>query len=42
MSIVRVTIGGGDISSHTTLELLQAGHEVVVLDKLCNSSGCEN
>ncbi|MDO9622571.1 MAG: UDP-glucose 4-epimerase GalE [Pseudomonas sp.] len=33
-----VTGGAGYIGSHTVLELLQAGHEVVVLDNLCNSS----
>lgn len=32
-----VTGGAGYIGSHTTLELLQAGHEVVVVDNLCNS-----
>lgn len=33
-----VTGGVGYIGSHTTLALLQAGHAVVVLDNLCNSS----
>ncbi|OPK10892.1 UDP-glucose 4-epimerase GalE [Pseudomonas sp. VI4.1] len=33
-----VTGGAGYIGSHTTLALLQAGYEVVVLDNLCNSS----
>lgn len=33
-----VTGGAGYIGSHTVLELLQAGHEIVVLDNLCNSS----
>lgn len=33
-----ITGGAGYIGSHTTLVLLQAGHEVVVLDNLCNSS----
>jgi UDP-glucose 4-epimerase len=37
MSIL-VTGGAGYIGSHTTLALLQAGFEVVVLDNLCNSS----
>lgn len=35
---ILVTGGAGYIGSHTTLALLQAGHEVVVLDNLCNSS----
>ncbi|MDH4568444.1 UDP-glucose 4-epimerase GalE [Pseudomonas sp. BN414] len=33
-----VTGGAGYIGSHTTLALLADGHEVVVLDNLCNSS----
>lgn len=35
---ILVTGGAGYIGSHTTLALLQAGHQVVVLDNLCNSS----
>jgi UDP-glucose 4-epimerase len=35
---ILITGGAGYIGSHTTLALLQAGHEVVVLDNLCNSS----
>ena len=35
---VLVTGGAGYIGSHTTLALLQAGFEVVVLDNLCNAS----
>lgn len=35
---VLVTGGAGYIGSHTTLALLEAGFEVVVLDNLCNSS----
>ncbi len=37
-SCALVTGGAGYIGSHTTLALLQAGHEVVVLDNLSNSS----
>ncbi|WP_312179271.1 UDP-glucose 4-epimerase GalE [Arthrobacter sp.] len=35
---ILVTGGTGYIGSHTTLELLQAGHDVVVVDNLANSS----
>ena len=35
---ILVTDGDGFIGSHTTLGLLQAGFEVVVLDNLCNAS----
>lgn len=35
---IMVTGGAGYIGSHTTLVLLQAGFEVVVLDNLCNAS----
>lgn len=35
---ILVTGGAGYIGSHTCLELLNAGHEVVVLDNLSNSS----
>lgn len=38
MPVLLVTGGAGYIGSHTTLSLLQAGFEVVVLDNLCNSS----
>mgnify|MGYP005762958983 FL=1 len=35
---ILVTGGAGYIGSHTCLELLNQGHEVVVADNLCNSS----
>lgn len=35
---VLVTGGAGYIGSHTCVELLESGYEVVVLDNLCNSS----
>ena len=38
MSTVLVTGGCGYIGSHTVLCLAEAGHHVVVLDNLCNSS----
>jgi UDP-glucose 4-epimerase len=33
---VLVTGGAGYIGSHTCVELLDAGHEVFVVDNLCN------
>ena len=38
MAKILVTGGAGYIGSHTCLELLDAQHEVVVLDNLSNSS----
>ena len=38
MANVLVTGGTGYIGSHTVVELLQAGHEVVIMDNLYNSS----
>ena len=35
--LILVTGGAGFIGSHTCVELLQAGHGVVILDNLCNS-----
>ena len=34
---VLVTGGAGYIGSHTCVELIRAGHSVVVLDNFCNS-----
>lgn len=39
MMKILVTGGAGYIGSHTCVELLNAGYEIVVLDNLCNS--CE-
>ena len=38
MATVLVTGGAGYIGSHMCVELLQAGHDVVVIDNLSNSS----
>ena len=35
---ILVTGGAGYIGSHTLVELMTAGHDVVVVDNLCNSS----
>ncbi|MCI5121720.1 MAG: SDR family NAD(P)-dependent oxidoreductase, partial [Candidatus Electrothrix sp. AUS4] len=35
---ILVTGGAGYIGSHTCLELLESGHEVTVIDNLCNAS----
>lgn len=35
---ILVTGGAGYIGSHTCLELLEKGYEVIVIDNLCNSS----
>ena len=35
---ILVTGGAGYIGSHTCIELLNAGHDIVVVDNLCNSS----
>lgn len=37
-SAILVTGGLGYIGSHTVVELLERGHEVIILDNLCNSS----
>lgn len=38
MSTILVTGGAGYIGSHTAVELMKAGHQVVIVDNLCNSS----
>ncbi|MGL5435269.1 MAG: UDP-glucose 4-epimerase GalE [Lachnospiraceae bacterium] len=38
MAAILVTGGAGYIGSHTCIELINAGYEVVVVDNLCNSS----
>lgn len=37
MATILVTGGAGYIGSHTCIQLLDAGHDVVVVDNLCNS-----
>ncbi len=36
--VILVTGGTGYIGSHTCIELIEAGHDVIVIDNLCNSS----
>lgn len=36
--MILVTGGAGYIGSHTCVELIESGYEVVVVDNLCNSS----
>ena len=35
---ILVTGGAGYIGSHTCIELINSGYEIVVIDNLCNSS----
>lgn len=37
-STILVTGGAGYIGSHTAVELMKSGHQVIILDNLCNSS----
>ena len=37
-TVVLVTGGAGYIGSHTCVELINAGYQIIVLDNLCNSS----
>lgn len=37
-SQILITGGAGYIGSHTAVELMNAGHDVVIVDNLCNSS----
>lgn len=37
MATILVTGGAGYIGSHTCVQLLDAGYDVVVVDNLCNS-----
>lgn len=37
-SNILITGGAGYIGSHTAVELMNSGHEVIILDNLCNSS----
>ena len=39
---ILVTGGTGFIGSHTSIELLESGYEIVILDNLCNSSESVN
>ena len=35
---ILVTGGAGYIGSHTSIELINAGYEVIIVDNLCNSN----
>ena len=35
--MILITGGTGYIGSHTVVELMAAGHEVFIIDNLCNS-----
>ena len=36
--MILITGGAGYIGSHTCVQLLDSGYEIVVVDNLCNSS----
>jgi NAD(P)-dependent dehydrogenase (short-subunit alcohol dehydrogenase family) len=36
--LILITGGAGYIGSHTAVEVLKAGYNVVIIDNLCNSS----
>ena len=38
MKKIMITGGAGYIGSHTAIELIKAGYEVIVFDNFCNSS----
>ncbi len=35
--MILITVGTGYIGSHTVVELMAAGHDVFIIDNLCNS-----
>lgn len=37
---ILITGGAGYIGSHTAVMLMEAGHRVIIIDNLCNSSPC--
>ncbi len=41
-NLILITGGAGYIGSHTVVEVLNAGYEVVIVDNLCNSSEGNN
>lgn len=38
VDLILITGGAGYIGSHTAVEVLNAGYDVVIIDNLCNSS----
>jgi UDP-glucose 4-epimerase len=41
-NLILITGGAGYIGSHTVVEVLNAGYNVVIIDNLCNSSEGNN